>query len=75
MCTSLFKVITCDNTTDSQQKRYPTMELHADTNRLSADFQSCIEPPPIPLMKAEEELDKSSNIIKIKMCRNMASAK
>ena len=34
---------------------------------ISTDMQSCIEPPPIPLIKLEVDDDLTTNIIKVKI--------
>ena len=41
---------------------------------LSTDVQSQIEPPPIPLIKAELEEQKATNIIKVNIWRNPSRA-
>ena len=43
-------------------------------NWLSSDVQSHIDPPQIPLNRAAPENTKECDIIKIKMCRDPASA-
>ena len=49
------------------------MKLVSNSNCLSANVQEFIDTSPIPMIKAEDEEEKSSNIIKIKMRRNPAS--
>ena len=41
---------------------------------LSADIQAQIDPPPTPLIKAELEEQKATNIIKVEIQRNPSQA-
>ena len=50
------------------------MKIHPNPNWLSADVQARIEPPSFPLIKAELEEEKLSDIIKIKIHREPASS-
>ena len=70
--TEVCKVTTCDNTTDPQDRSYPTMTLISNLNCLNDDVQARIDSPPIPIFKAEVEEEKSSNIIKFNMYWNPA---
>ena len=53
-------------------KIYTAMKLNYNPNWLITEFQAHIEPPPIPLIKSEEEEQNSSNTIKFKMRLNLA---
>ena len=50
------------------------MKIGSNPKWLSSDVQARIETPLIPLIKAELEEEKSSNITKVNMRRNPVSA-
>ena len=73
MYTSLLIVTTCEKNTAPQEERYTNTKIHSNPNWLSAETQARIDPPPIPLTKAETEEEIERNIIKVKMRRNLSS--
>ena len=51
----------------STRPRNPTMNIAQDSSCLSTDLQVRINPPSIPIIKAEIKEKRASSIIKVKM--------
>ena len=59
---------------DAFHQDHPIMKLGLSSNWLSADVQTRIEPPPIPLTSPEEVQERACDTIKVKIKYNPASA-
>ena len=68
MRTEISKLTACEVQTIYRPRHHTTKNVGWP----SSDMQACIEPPPIPMIKLELDIDITTHTIKVNMQRNQS---